>query len=47
MELSPSNVVPGTSLPHTKVRSTVGPLNIVYKVLDKVHLIHCVDDLHT
>ena len=46
MELSPSNVISGTSLPHTKVRSAISPLNVVDKILYEVHLIHCIDHLH-
>ena len=46
MQLPPSNIVPGSSLPHPIVRSAIGTLDIVDQVLDKVHLIHSENNLY-
>ena len=38
-------VVLASSFPHPKIRSSIGSFHIVHQILNKVHFIHCVNDL--
>ena len=45
MQLRFPVVVPRASLPHTVIRSTVGPLDVEHKILNEIHLVVSVNDL--